>query len=108
MARSRNVAIPCGFYRAGRGWSQDQFPIAIIRASSIRAGNHAMRLATLQSDRGPRAVVRAGERYIDIAATDSALPTTIRGLLEAGSTVLAAVRRAAEHPKARSGSARQA
>ena len=37
-----------------------------------------MRLATLQTPQGPRAVVRSGDCYIDINATDSSLPNSIR------------------------------
>ncbi len=37
-----------------------------------------MRLATLQTSQGPRAVVRQGESYIDINATDSSLPNSVR------------------------------
>jgi 2-keto-4-pentenoate hydratase/2-oxohepta-3-ene-1,7-dioic acid hydratase in catechol pathway len=59
-----------------------------------------MRLATLQSDNGPRAVVRAGDRYVDLAATDPNLPGSIIGLLEGGAGMLADVRRVAASAKA--------
>ncbi|HMO35713.1 MAG TPA: fumarylacetoacetate hydrolase family protein [Gemmatales bacterium] len=37
-----------------------------------------MRFATLQTNSGPRAVVRHGEDYIDAQATDSSLPNSVR------------------------------
>ena len=43
-----------------------------------------MRLATIQAPGGPRAVVRRGDQYVDLHATDSTLPPSVRALLEAG------------------------
>lgn len=59
-----------------------------------------MRLATIQTPNGPRAVVRRGEQYIDLHATDHALPPSLRVLLEAGSSALKAAAAAAEKPNA--------
>jgi 2-keto-4-pentenoate hydratase/2-oxohepta-3-ene-1,7-dioic acid hydratase in catechol pathway len=54
-----------------------------------------MRLATLATAAGPRPAVRAGDDYIDLLAADPKLPSTVRGLLTAGSDALGAVRRIA-------------
>src|SRR3954451_14663122 len=43
-----------------------------------------MRLATIQTQAGPRATALVGMHYVDLHATDPALPTSIRQLLEAG------------------------
>jgi 2-keto-4-pentenoate hydratase/2-oxohepta-3-ene-1,7-dioic acid hydratase in catechol pathway len=43
-----------------------------------------MRLATIQTPAGPRAAVVHGQDYIDLHATDPALPSSVRALLEAG------------------------
>jgi 2-keto-4-pentenoate hydratase/2-oxohepta-3-ene-1,7-dioic acid hydratase in catechol pathway len=59
-----------------------------------------MRLATLATPAGPHAAVRSGDRYIDLAATDPALPASVRGLLAAGPTALAAAKAVAASPKA--------
>lgn len=48
-----------------------------------------MRLATLQTPQGPRAVVRQGDNYFDINATDSTLPNSVREWL--GQNLLAQV-----------------
>jgi 2-keto-4-pentenoate hydratase/2-oxohepta-3-ene-1,7-dioic acid hydratase in catechol pathway len=47
-----------------------------------------MRLATIQTPSGPRAAVRQGETYVDLHATDSSLPASVRGLLDAGPEAL--------------------
>jgi 2-keto-4-pentenoate hydratase/2-oxohepta-3-ene-1,7-dioic acid hydratase in catechol pathway len=52
-----------------------------------------MRLATIQTPQGPRATVFQADQYIDLHATDSSLPSSVRRLLEGGSTLL---QRAAE------------
>lgn len=67
-----------------------------------------MRFATLDTPAGPRAVVRAGERYIDLAATDPGLPTNMRALLDGGDAAMAAARRAATSSKAVSTAAAEA
>ncbi len=56
-----------------------------------------MRLATIQTDKGPRAAVLHNNSYVDLNATDPALPSSIRQLLEAGVDALAA---AAERARA--------
>src|SRR5947209_881296 len=57
-----------------------------------------MRLVTLATPTGPRAAVRAGDKYIEIAATDRSLPGSVRALLEAGPDALAAVARLGQSP----------
>src|SRR5262245_21824749 len=47
-----------------------------------------MRLATIETPNGPRAVVWHGEFYIDLHATDPEMPATVRELLEGGSQML--------------------
>jgi 2-keto-4-pentenoate hydratase/2-oxohepta-3-ene-1,7-dioic acid hydratase in catechol pathway len=47
-----------------------------------------MRLATIATTSGPRAALLQGDLYVDLHATDSRLPSTVRGLLEAGPAVL--------------------
>jgi 2-keto-4-pentenoate hydratase/2-oxohepta-3-ene-1,7-dioic acid hydratase in catechol pathway len=59
-----------------------------------------MRLATIQTSAGPHAAVLHGLDYVDLHATDSALPTSVRALLEAGPAALQAAERAAARPAA--------
>jgi 2-keto-4-pentenoate hydratase/2-oxohepta-3-ene-1,7-dioic acid hydratase in catechol pathway len=59
-----------------------------------------MRIATLQTSAGPRAAVLQGAGYVDLHATDSALPTSVRQILEAGPAALQAARQAAQSPSA--------
>ena len=40
-----------------------------------------MRLATLNTPRGPRAAVLAGDHYVDLNATDATLPTGVRAII---------------------------
>jgi 2-keto-4-pentenoate hydratase/2-oxohepta-3-ene-1,7-dioic acid hydratase in catechol pathway len=47
-----------------------------------------MRLATIATPHGPRAALQLGDWYVDLHATDPALPKSIRGLLEAGTATL--------------------
>ena len=54
-----------------------------------------MRLATIQTPDGPRAVVFQGDGYIDLHAADPALPTGVRQLLEGGAAMLQAAKAAA-------------
>jgi 2-keto-4-pentenoate hydratase/2-oxohepta-3-ene-1,7-dioic acid hydratase in catechol pathway len=61
----------------------------------------AMRLATIQTAAGPRAAVQQGSDYIDIQATDAALPASVRQLLEAGPTALQTAAQLATSPNAR-------
>jgi 2-keto-4-pentenoate hydratase/2-oxohepta-3-ene-1,7-dioic acid hydratase in catechol pathway len=60
-----------------------------------------MRLATLETPEGARPVLRQAEDYVDWLSVDSDLPTSVRAVLAAGSDALDAIRRAANHPKAR-------
>jgi 2-keto-4-pentenoate hydratase/2-oxohepta-3-ene-1,7-dioic acid hydratase in catechol pathway len=59
-----------------------------------------MRFATLQSPTGPRAALLRGEHYVDLQATDPALPASLRQLLEQGPAALQAADQAAQRPGA--------
>src|SRR5436309_364822 len=59
-----------------------------------------MRLATIQTPTGPRAALLQGMQYLDLHATDPALPASVRQLLEAGPATWRAVEQAARHEKA--------
>jgi 2-keto-4-pentenoate hydratase/2-oxohepta-3-ene-1,7-dioic acid hydratase in catechol pathway len=59
-----------------------------------------MRLATIQTAVGARAAVRHGDFYVDIHATDSSLPSSVRGLLDAGPETLTKAAAAAARPGA--------
>jgi 2-keto-4-pentenoate hydratase/2-oxohepta-3-ene-1,7-dioic acid hydratase in catechol pathway len=54
-----------------------------------------MRLATIQTPAGPRAAVVRVNAYVDLHATDPALPASVRQLLEAGPAALKAAGEAA-------------
>jgi 2-keto-4-pentenoate hydratase/2-oxohepta-3-ene-1,7-dioic acid hydratase in catechol pathway len=54
-----------------------------------------MRLATIQGEGGPRAVLVQGEQYVDLQAADPNLPAGVRQLLAAGPDALRAAERAA-------------
>lgn len=60
----------------------------------------AMRLATIEVSTGPRAAVLRGDVYVDLHATDPALPAGIRQLLEGGSAALHAAEQAVRSQKA--------
>jgi 2-keto-4-pentenoate hydratase/2-oxohepta-3-ene-1,7-dioic acid hydratase in catechol pathway len=61
----------------------------------------AMRLATIQTPHGPRAAALRNEtNYIDLHATDPALPASVRELLEGGTGALEAASKAAQREKA--------
>jgi len=47
-----------------------------------------MRLATLQTPAGPRAAIHQGLHYVDLHATNPALPSSLRVLLEGGPEML--------------------
>lgn len=58
-----------------------------------------MKLVTFLDREGqPRTGVLSGDRIVDLAATNPSLPTTVRGLLEAGPLALEAARRLGENP----------
>src|SRR5205807_4107088 len=59
-----------------------------------------MRLATLHTPDGPRAAVRQGDSYVDMHATDPALPSSVRALLAGGPALLRAAAAAAARPGA--------
>ena len=54
-----------------------------------------MRLATITTASGPRAALLQGDCYVDLHATDSRLPASVRGLLEGGPDALEAAADAA-------------
>jgi 2-keto-4-pentenoate hydratase/2-oxohepta-3-ene-1,7-dioic acid hydratase in catechol pathway len=59
-----------------------------------------MRIATLQTAEAPRAAVLQGNHFVDLHATDPALPASVRELLEQGPRALRAVAEAARRPNA--------
>lgn len=59
-----------------------------------------MRLATIETAHGPRAAVFAAGHYVDVNATDSTLPTSVRKILEGGPALLKKVEQAAQGGKA--------
>jgi 2-keto-4-pentenoate hydratase/2-oxohepta-3-ene-1,7-dioic acid hydratase in catechol pathway len=59
-----------------------------------------MRLATIQTPAGPRAAVVHENHYVDLHATDPALPASVRELLGGGSAALKTAERAARSSKA--------
>lgn len=59
-----------------------------------------MRLATVQTSNGPRPAAFVGDHYVDLLATDSALPSSIRLLLAAGPDAMERARKAAASPSA--------
>src|ERR1700733_1321942 len=59
-----------------------------------------MRLATIDTWAGPRAVLQVGDSFLDIHATDANLPGNLRLLLDGGPSVLQAVAGLANQPNA--------
>ena len=59
-----------------------------------------MRLATLATDRGPRACLRWNDEYVDLQAADSSLPHSLRELLALGDAGLQHAARAASSNQA--------
>ncbi len=59
-----------------------------------------MRLATIESWAGPRAVLSVGDSLLDIHATEANLPGNLRLILEGGPDVLSAVAQLANRPDA--------
>src|SRR3954447_25341058 len=59
-----------------------------------------MRLATIDSWAGPRAVLQVGDSFLDIHATDANLPGNVRQLLDGGPSVLNAIAELANRPNA--------
>lgn len=47
-----------------------------------------MRLATLETSRGPRAAAHFGTHYVDLNASDAAIPSSVRLILEGGPDML--------------------
>src|SRR5207247_11416428 len=60
----------------------------------------SMRLATVVTLNGPRAVAIVNERYVDLAATDPGLPTCMKHVLSASPAIRRAIEDAAANPKA--------
>jgi 2-keto-4-pentenoate hydratase/2-oxohepta-3-ene-1,7-dioic acid hydratase in catechol pathway len=59
-----------------------------------------MRLATLNTPAGPRAVVVAADHFVDLYATDMTLPASVRYIIAGGADMLRAVATAAESASA--------
>lgn len=59
-----------------------------------------MRLATIVTPSGPRAALQHGSRFIDLHASNPALPTSLKSLLESGPELLQAAARTADSPSA--------
>ncbi len=59
-----------------------------------------MRFATLATDAGPRLALRAGDQYVDLTATDSGLPKTLRELIAGGPDAFAAAGKTASRSDA--------
>ncbi len=59
-----------------------------------------MRLATIRTPAGPRAAVLVGDSYVDLHATDPALPASVRELLERGPSALREAAEAIRKPDA--------
>jgi 2-keto-4-pentenoate hydratase/2-oxohepta-3-ene-1,7-dioic acid hydratase in catechol pathway len=59
-----------------------------------------MRLATILTPKGPSVCVQHGLYYVELHATDPALPCSVRALLAAGPEVLRAAAQAAHRPDA--------
>jgi 2-keto-4-pentenoate hydratase/2-oxohepta-3-ene-1,7-dioic acid hydratase in catechol pathway len=59
-----------------------------------------MKLATIQTEKGPRVAVLHGKSYIDLAASNPSLPNGIRQLLEAGEGALKAAAETVKQPGA--------
>ncbi|MGF1579114.1 MAG: fumarylacetoacetate hydrolase family protein [Gemmataceae bacterium] len=50
-----------------------------------------MRFATIQAANGPRAVVQKGDDFIDLNATDAAIPNCVKTILEGGPDLLTTI-----------------
>jgi 2-keto-4-pentenoate hydratase/2-oxohepta-3-ene-1,7-dioic acid hydratase in catechol pathway len=61
---------------------------------------NSMRLATIATPAGPRAALYQDDCFIDLHATETDLPSSVRGLLAGGSKYLNAAADAADQPKA--------
>jgi 2-keto-4-pentenoate hydratase/2-oxohepta-3-ene-1,7-dioic acid hydratase in catechol pathway len=59
-----------------------------------------MKLATIQTPQGPRAALLHGDSYVDLHATDAALPASLRELLAEGRAALIAADQALRNEKA--------
>ena len=59
-----------------------------------------MRLASILTPHGPRAVAHVGDHYIDLHATDPGLPTSVKHLLAASPAIRKAAAEAASDPHA--------
>lgn len=63
-----------------------------------------MRLVTFKGAAGPRLGAMAGDRIVDLAATDSTLPATMKGLIQGGAATLAKAKQAVARSNAVAGS----
>jgi 2-keto-4-pentenoate hydratase/2-oxohepta-3-ene-1,7-dioic acid hydratase in catechol pathway len=59
-----------------------------------------MKFATIQTSQGPRVMVVSGNHYIDLHATESTMPTSLRALLEGGPELLAHAAKVTARPAA--------
>ena len=59
-----------------------------------------MRLATIQTGSGPRAAVQVGDSFVDLHASDSSLPRSVREILAGGLSLLQATERVAKSANA--------
>ncbi len=59
-----------------------------------------MRLATIETPRGPRAAAQVGDKYVDLSATDPSLPESVKAILAGGTAVRKAAEAAAQSPNA--------
>jgi 2-keto-4-pentenoate hydratase/2-oxohepta-3-ene-1,7-dioic acid hydratase in catechol pathway len=59
-----------------------------------------MRIATIETRLGPKAVVIEGERYVDLQSVNPMVPNNLRQILASGPLALRAVQEASRHPQA--------
>src|SRR5262249_36595628 len=88
------------------GWAPTRLPRPPPRCQSCAItvatppGGFPMRLATIETPLGPRAAVQRGVHYIDLYASDTALPKSVRHLLELGPAALKAAGHVADRETA--------
>jgi 2-keto-4-pentenoate hydratase/2-oxohepta-3-ene-1,7-dioic acid hydratase in catechol pathway len=91
----------------GSGQGFYKLQLAYPQGESFNSDSHilplfnevAMRLATIRTPEGPRAAVLRGDAYVDLYATDSTLPSSVRELLAGGPAALYAAERTAQARK---------
>ncbi|NJL83863.1 MAG: hypothetical protein HC890_14680 [Chloroflexaceae bacterium] len=65
-----------------------------------------MRLATIYTPQGPRAAAQVGTDFVDLHATDSGLPASLKHLIGGSSLILQAAQEAAQRAESQQSSAR--